>query len=112
MGLGTAVAWNSVSHLSEFSSPGDPPGTHFSLNVSDSFQVQNLLSLTCLSGSNMMTATNYSNKQILENQWLQPSILKGSVSCRASARLHPGPGPDPLTPVHFLQKKITGSIYI
>ena len=24
----------------------------------------------------MMTATNYSNKQILENQWLPPSVLK------------------------------------
>ena len=36
MGLGTAVAWDSVSRISEFSSLVIPPGAHFSLSVSDS----------------------------------------------------------------------------
>lgn len=36
VGLGTAVAWDSVSRISEFSSLVIPPGAHFSLNVSDS----------------------------------------------------------------------------
>lgn len=36
VGLGTAVAWDSVSRISEFSSLVIPPGAHFSLSVSDS----------------------------------------------------------------------------
>lgn len=36
VGLGTAVACDSASHISEFSSLVTLPGAHFSLNVSDS----------------------------------------------------------------------------
>lgn len=37
----------------------------------------------------MMTATNYSNKQILENPWLQPSVLK-VLSAAELSTLGPG----------------------
>lgn len=47
----------------------------------------------------MMTATNYSNKQILENPWLQPSVLKVLSAAELSTL---GPGPDPLRQCIFL----------
>lgn len=78
--MGPAVAWNRPHAASELSSllavTLTLPGAHFSLNVLDSKMGPRIFSLACLSGSNMMMATNYSNKQNLENHWLTPTISK------------------------------------
>lgn len=78
-GLGLAVAWDtaSCSFRAVFSTsydldPARSPLWPQCLRLENGSK--NFLSLACLPGSNMMMATNYSNKQNLENHWLTPTI--------------------------------------